>query len=170
MYEFKKNGKVFTSKFVGPGPSSYKKRIYRAAVSQRLRNTGLRSRSMAARLLRSWVQIPSGAWKFFCCVCCVLSVRGLWDELITRPDESYQLWRVVVCDPETSWYEVAIARAGLQSQKKMNISYSIRYSDSLRDGRFGDRIPVGARFSAPVQTGLGAHPPPIQWVPALSRG
>jgi hypothetical protein len=27
------------SKFVGPGPSSYKKRIYRAAVSQRLRNT-----------------------------------------------------------------------------------------------------------------------------------
>ena len=33
--------KVFTSKFVGTGPSSYKKRIYRAAVSQRLRNTGL---------------------------------------------------------------------------------------------------------------------------------
>ena len=34
-------GKVFTSKFVGPGPLSYKKRIYRAVVSQRLRNTGL---------------------------------------------------------------------------------------------------------------------------------
>ena len=32
-------GKVFTSKFVGTGPSSYKKRIYRAVVSQRLRNT-----------------------------------------------------------------------------------------------------------------------------------
>jgi len=29
------------SKFVGTGPSSYKKRIYRAAVSQSLRNTGL---------------------------------------------------------------------------------------------------------------------------------
>jgi hypothetical protein len=27
--------------FVGTGPSSYKKRIYRAAVSQRLRNTDL---------------------------------------------------------------------------------------------------------------------------------
>jgi hypothetical protein len=25
-------------------------------------------------------------------------------------------------------------------------------------GRFVDRIPVGARFSAPVQTGPGAHP------------
>jgi hypothetical protein len=37
----KKIGKVFTSKFVGPGPSSYKKIIYRAAVSQRLRNTAL---------------------------------------------------------------------------------------------------------------------------------
>ena len=32
MYELKKIGKVFTSKFVGTGPSSYKKRIYRAAV------------------------------------------------------------------------------------------------------------------------------------------
>jgi len=32
---------VFTSKFVGTGPSSYEKRIYRAAVSQRLRNAGL---------------------------------------------------------------------------------------------------------------------------------
>jgi len=42
MYELKKIGKVFTSKFVGTGPSSFeKKRIYRAAVSQMLRNTGL---------------------------------------------------------------------------------------------------------------------------------
>ena len=40
---FKKNGKVFTSKFVRTGPSSYKKKkIYRAAVSQRLRNTDIR--------------------------------------------------------------------------------------------------------------------------------
>ena len=44
MYELKKNGKVFTSKFVGTGPSSCKKRIYRAAVSQRLRNTALNSK------------------------------------------------------------------------------------------------------------------------------
>jgi len=40
MYELKKNGKLFTSKSVGTGPSSYEKRIYRAAVSRRLRNTG----------------------------------------------------------------------------------------------------------------------------------
>jgi len=41
----KKIGAVFASKFVGTGPSSYKKRIYRAAVSQRLRNKGLKDRS-----------------------------------------------------------------------------------------------------------------------------
>ena len=40
MYGLKKIGKVFTSKFVGTGPSSYKI-IYRAAVSQMLRNTDL---------------------------------------------------------------------------------------------------------------------------------
>jgi len=33
----------------------------------------------------------------------VLSGRGLCDELITRPEESYWLWCVVVCDLETSW-------------------------------------------------------------------
>jgi hypothetical protein len=32
----------------------------------------------------------------------VLSGRGLCDELITRPGESYQLWCVVVCYLETS--------------------------------------------------------------------
>ena len=38
-----------------------------------------------------------------CCECCVLSGRGLCDELITRPEESYRLRCVVVCDLETSW-------------------------------------------------------------------
>ena len=33
-----------------------------------------------------------------------------------------------------------------------------RHSDSLRPGRSGDRVPVWARFSAPVLTGRGAHP------------
>ena len=30
----------------------------------------------------------------------MLSVRGLCNELITRPEESYLLWCVVVCDLE----------------------------------------------------------------------
>jgi hypothetical protein len=37
----------------------------------------------------------------FCCDCAVLSGRGLCDGLITRPEESYRLWCVVVCDLET---------------------------------------------------------------------
>jgi len=37
---------------------------------------------------------------FVCCECFVLSGRGLCDELITRPEESYRLWCVVVCDLE----------------------------------------------------------------------
>jgi len=56
----------------------------------------------AARLLRSRVRIPPGPWIFVCCECRVLSGRGLCDELITRPKESYRLWCVVVCDLETS--------------------------------------------------------------------
>ena len=55
-----------------------------------------------AHLLRSWVLIPPGAWIFVCRDCRVLSGRGLCDELITRPEESYRMWCVVVCDLETS--------------------------------------------------------------------
>ena len=56
----------------------------------------------AAHLLRSWVRIPPGTWIFVCCECRVLSGRGLCDELITLPEESYGLCCVVVCDLETS--------------------------------------------------------------------
>ena len=63
---------------------------------------GLRRRSITARLLRSWVRIPPGAQIFVCCECRVLSGRGLCEVLITRPEESYRLWCVVVCDLETS--------------------------------------------------------------------
>ena len=56
MYELKKIGKVFTSKFVGTGPSSCEKRIYRAAVSQRLRNTELNLSCFVARHLFSFLE------------------------------------------------------------------------------------------------------------------
>ena len=46
------------------------------------------------------------------CECCVLSGRGLCDELITHPKESYRLW-CVVCDLENLKAEKAMASVGL---------------------------------------------------------
>ena len=56
----KKIGKVFTSKFVGTGPSCYKKIIYRAAVSQRLRNTALVGLDL--KISRSLPDTPHPTW------------------------------------------------------------------------------------------------------------
>jgi len=82
---------------------------------------GLRRRFAAARLLRLLrlcVRIPPEEWMIVCCECCVLSGRGLCNELITRPEESYRLWCVVVCDLETSWMRRPWPNGGLSHQKK----------------------------------------------------
>jgi hypothetical protein len=39
-------------------------------------------------------KIPPGAWMSVRCECCVLSGRGLCDELVPRPEKSYRMWRV----------------------------------------------------------------------------
>ena len=57
---------------------------------------GLTRRTAAARLLR-FVGSNSTRDMDVCLLCCVLSGRGLCDELITRPEESYRLWCVIVC-------------------------------------------------------------------------
>jgi hypothetical protein len=48
--------------------------------------------------------------------------------------------------------------------------YLSLYSDSLRTGRSGERIPVQAKLSASVQTGNGAKPASCKWVPRLCPG
>jgi hypothetical protein len=58
--------------------------------------------SVATRLLRLWLWIPLGNG-YLLWVLCVLSARGLCDKLITCPEESYQLWCIIVCDLETLW-------------------------------------------------------------------
>jgi len=80
---------------------------------------GLRRRSTAARLLRLWVRIPPGGME----VCllwllCVLSGRGICDELIAHPEESYRLWSVVVCDLETSWMRRPCPTGGCRAKNK----------------------------------------------------
>jgi hypothetical protein len=56
--------------------------------------SAVRCKFGAARLLRLWVRISPLAWMFVYCLCCVLSGRGLCDELINRPEECYWLWCV----------------------------------------------------------------------------
>jgi hypothetical protein len=55
---------------------------------------GLRRGSTAARLLGLWVRIPLRAWMSVSCECCLLSGRGLCDELVPRPEEPYRVWCV----------------------------------------------------------------------------
>jgi len=55
---------------------------------------------------------------FVCCECSVLSGRGLCDELIIRPEESYRLWCAVVCDLENLKNEEAMTRVGSQRHRK----------------------------------------------------
>ena len=49
----------------------------------------------------------------------MLSGRGLCDKLITRLEESYRLWRVVVCDLETSKEEAKSPLKGSEYKPTM---------------------------------------------------
>ena len=67
-------------------------------------------------------------WMSVCFKCCVLSGRGLCDGLITRPEESYLLWCVILCDLETSWMRKAwpTTRTNLpQNKKKLSLMNNI---------------------------------------------
>jgi hypothetical protein len=55
---------------------------------------------------------------FVCYECCVLSGRGICDNLITRPEESYRLWCVVVCDLVNLMNYEVLAHWGLTRQTK----------------------------------------------------
>jgi len=62
---------------------------------------------------------------FVCCECFVLSGRGICKELITRPEESYRLWRVIVCDVENLKNEENMTRVGSQRKKK-KLEYNMK--------------------------------------------
>jgi len=83
-------------------------------------------RSTDARLLRLWVPIPPVAWMSVCCDCCVLSGRGPCVGLITRPEESYRLWCVVVFDLETPWIRRSWPTEGRRAKNKTNIPLTLR--------------------------------------------
>jgi hypothetical protein len=74
---------------------------------------------------------------FVCCECFVLSGRGLCDVLITRPEESYRLWRVVVCDQETSNTRRLKPTTGLW---KINPQWVVTPRKQTNNQFFGRRI------------------------------
>ena len=59
-----------------------------------------------------------------CCDCRVLSGRGLCDELMTRPQESYRLWFIVVCDLEISRMRRPWPTGGFRAKNKQKVLYS----------------------------------------------
>ena len=129
------------------------------------------AQSTAARLLRLWVRIPPETWMYVCCECCVLSGIGLCDELITRPEESYRLWFVVVCDLEkTSLVNEEEGQEPLRGYRaKKKVVIVIR----LRTGQCGVRIPAGTKeFSLfkNVHTGSGANSAYLHWLQRFFHG
>ena len=66
-----------------------------------------------------------------------------------------------------SLYEVISSR--WQKYVIYGLKQLSHYSDSLRAGRSGIRIPVGSRFSASVQTGPGAYSDSYKMGTVLSR-
>ena len=63
----------------------------------------------------------------------MLSGRGLCDELITRPEESYQLWCVIECDLETSRigapyiYDISSLRVKCDEVLRTSIGATVLY-------------------------------------------
>jgi hypothetical protein len=58
--------------------------LYEAANSRSQRPRGLRRRSVAARLLGSWVRIPQEEWTYVIVVCCQLEVSESGWSLVQR--------------------------------------------------------------------------------------
>jgi len=70
---------------------------------------------------------------FVCCECCVLSGRGLCDELITRPEESYRLCCVVVCDLETSRMGAPYIYIYIYDISRLRVNAFLRSSDGTSE-------------------------------------
>jgi hypothetical protein len=66
-----------------------------------------------------------------CCECCVLSGRDLCVGLIIRPEESYRLWCVVVCDREASTLRKPV-HWGLSSHEGMGRGKEIQHHFGTR--------------------------------------
>ena len=119
---------------------------------------GLRRVTAAARLLGLRARIPPRAWMSVSCDCCVLSGRGICDGLITRPEESYQVWCVWVwsCSIDN---EEALAHWGLllhwKQNKLLNATPLHAYAFATQHYKEAGLAPRSGRF--PPRERLGTH-------------
>jgi len=113
------------------------RKIYYSSACNRISPVSVATRSKASICSRSPAEIvgskPRGAWISVCHECCILSNRGLCDELITRPEESYRLWCVVVCDLENLVNMVALGHWGLSQKRKSNIVHERNITSQFTD-------------------------------------
>jgi hypothetical protein len=79
----------------------------------------LRRRSAAAHLLGLWIRIPLGTWMFVVCKCCVLSERSLCVGLVTRPEESYRVWRI-----PWVWWRSPVTESPIEAPQKEENKYT----------------------------------------------
>ena len=110
---------------------------------------GTRRESAVRNLLGLRVRIPPVAWMS---VSCLLWGRGLCDWLIPRPEESYRLLCVIVCDLKTSRMRRSWPTLGCCSRDKKNSCllqmyqsawYLIKYSSNTAGKRgYGIQIVV----------------------------
>jgi len=70
---------------------------------------------------------------FVWCDYCVLSGRGLCDGLITRPEEFYRLWRVVVCNQECSNEETKARYGAVKNTTKRVVTPIKQTNIKLRE-------------------------------------
>ena len=80
-------------------------------------------KGVGLRPLASWdcgFESHRGNGCLVCCECCVLLGTGLYDELMTRQEESYRMWCGVVCDIETSWMRRPWPTGGCCVKRKQN--------------------------------------------------
>jgi len=80
----------------------------------------------------------------------VLPGRGLCDELITRPEESYRLWCVVVCDLEASWMRRPWPIGSCCAKRKILLPRSL------------DVLHFWTDFFSKMMTATGRESPPWQ--------
>jgi len=79
----------------------------------------------------------------------VLSGRGLCDELITRPEESYRLCCIVVCDLETSRMGAPYIYIYDISRLRVNLSIIWRWVVSLQPLSFYTQHPFNLGLDKP---------------------